>query len=131
MKRAGVVLIALLFAACEGGDGACATEALPADCAPLYPADSFDELHRRTLLPKCASGGCHDSYAAKGGLNVATADAAYQSLVGEGRVVVDGCSSLLERIDSDDPSWVMPPGHGLSLAERCVIHTWVREGARR
>lgn len=131
MRRWAGCLIGLcgLLVACDDGASPCVIDAPPADCAPLYPP-TFDQVYARTLMPTCALGGCHDAYAAKGMLVLDTPDAAYDALVQGGRAD-PGCAMLLERIDSHEPGWQMPPGQRLSTAERCAVHQWINAGALR
>ena len=41
------------------------------------------------------------------------------------------CSLVVERMVSEDPKQLMPPGSMLSEAERCVIVQWIQDGAKR
>jgi hypothetical protein len=144
LLRAGLSVAALLSAvafggACGGGD-ACVTDFPGASgpCSPLY-APTFADVYTRTLETTCAQAGaeCHSSAGIQGGLFFATADSAYGLLLGENgvpaRVVPGdpGCSTLIERLESSDPSKLMPPKAKLSDAEICAIVEWIQQGAKR
>ncbi len=103
----------------------------PVPCDPLYEP-TFDALHARTLVPSCAlDGGCHTSDRPAAGLDLEDADAAWDGLTA--RIDADdlGCTTLISRVDSPDPAFVMPPGAPLDEAERCVLRLWVQAGAPR
>jgi Planctomycete cytochrome C len=122
--------------ACSSDGPACVS--VTTDCSPLY-APSFDDIFSRTLAPTCAQPGsaCHSTSGLQGGLYFATATSAYALLLGEGNVaatVVPGdasCSPLVERLESNDPATLMPPGSKLSDAEICAVVQWIQEGAKR
>ena len=115
--------------------------ALPAECAPLYVASSYDEVLEKTLIPSCSVGGgaCHAPQGAKGGLifDAQNPDQSWSALVdGDGgppRVVAGDaeCSPLVHRLLSTEPGVQMPPGKALSEAERCAVVQWIRAGAPR
>jgi hypothetical protein len=118
---------------------ACVT-GLSLDCKPLYEPPTYQAIFDHTFHPTCAagSGTCHTADAAKAGLVFADADHAYALLLGTdgGRPrVVPGdpaCSLIMERLDSTDPSFHMPPGSiSLSAAELCAIAQWIAQGAKR
>ena len=131
----GVALFVWGSVACaDTGETTCLPE-LPADCAPLY-APTFDQVYTQTLQAKCAvaGGACHSSEGAKGGLILEGIDVAYANLVeADGRIVPfePGCGELSRRLESTDPTVVMPVGGGLSEPERCAIQMWIRAGAAR
>jgi hypothetical protein len=122
--------------ACSSDGPACVS--VTSDCSPLY-APTFDEIFSRTLSPTCAQpgAGCHSSGGIQGGLYFATADSAYALLLGDSTAaatVVPGdasCSVLVERLESNDPATLMPPGSKLSDAEICAVVQWIQEGAKR
>lgn len=120
------MLLAFLLAC---GSGTCAD--VTADCDPLYEP-TFDNLHERTFAPSCAlEGGCHASDDPSRGLDLSEKEAAYDALqdyVGDPEL---GCNPLVARVDSDQDSFVMPPGSPLPEAERCAIRQWVEAGAQR
>lgn len=142
-----------MFALCPacGGDDTAAqddgggpmlhcVDPLPLDCEPTFPP-TFDELYTRRIATTCgaASTGasCHSEAGAQAGLVMADADGAYAALLGEldgrARVVPDKpeCSVLMQRLDSDDLSVVMPVGSPLSEGERCAFRQWIANGAER
>lgn len=137
LRRAVVAAAMLQGAACSDRGSACVT-GLPAECSPLYPP-TFDQIFSRTLAPTCAQPGgvCHASAGVQGGLLFITADDSYAMLLGQSggsaRVVPGNpaCSPLVERLESTDPSTVMPPEAPLSEAEKCSIRTWIESGAKR
>ena len=127
--------------ACDGGDTdpeECIDSVPPAGCAPPYPPD-FHHVYQNTLIPGCASGGgaCHELEAARGALGFGDENATHQTLVSpaSGRpTVIPGdanCSLLTVRMETSDPTLLMPPGYQLSTAERCAVAEWVRAGAPR
>ena len=146
MRRAWLFLAAILGVGCGssssgGGDGApaCVTPP-PADCQSLYDPPSYQTIFDQTFRRTCGvgSGTCHTSDAAKGGLVFEDADVAYGLLMGtiDGRKRViprdPGCSLLMERIESTDPSFQMPPGDTpLSAPAQCAISKWIAGGAAR
>ncbi len=125
---------------CSLGLGGCSDDcvAVPVDCAPLY-APSFDNVFTRTLVPTCASGGssCHAPSGGRGGLVFEDQAAAYDALVGHAagsggtRVIAGdaGCSLLVQKLESTDEAFQMPPGSPLSAPERCAIEQWIADGA--
>jgi hypothetical protein len=125
----------MLMVGCASSEGE-ECVAIPSACAPLYEP-TFENIYSQTFASKCSVGNtaCHSTSAAKGDLVLEGMDAAYESLMAAGyeRVNVDepGCGVLAQRIESDDSGYVMPLGAKLSDAERCSIHLWVRDGAKR
>lgn len=108
----------------------------PGECqdAPLL---SFDELHASILAPSCGEGiSCHvadDRPAAD--IRFDDVDLAYATLTDPTRaLVVPGaphCGGMIQRIESTDPFWRMPPAVPLDPAARCAIIAWIRAGAPR
>ena len=138
--------IATAFCGCAGTTESSSTclEALELDCTPAYEP-SYDAIYDDLLSKTCgaASTGsvCHfgpTAREAQGQLALSDRDQAYDSLLGntDGRVRVrpgePECSSLVQRLESDDPAFRMPVGSAaLSVAERCVVRQWIADGARR
>ena len=127
----------------SGGDAgvACVTGLSPT-CKPLYDPPIYQTIFDKTFHPTCAtgSGSCHTSDFAAGGLVFENADDAYSMLMqqskmyGEARVVPGdaGCSLIVEKIESSDPSFRMPRGTiPLSAPEKCAIELWIANGAKR
>ncbi len=145
LSRAATVLAIAASAgaaaqACTSSSGGPASPAcvqgLSTACQPLYSPPTFDTLYAKLLVPTCASGNgtCHTSDAAKGGLVFASADDAYDRLVGKGRVTPSdpACSLLMKRVTSTDPNFHMPPGPtSLSAGEQCALVQWISAGAKR
>lgn len=135
-RFAAIVAAAAATRGC-GGRSDCVAD-VPLDCAPLYEP-TFDNIHQRTLIPSCAVSGasCHAAEGGQGGLVFSDADSSYAALLGTGgqrpRVAPGdpGCSLIVERLWSSDPSVVMPRGAPLSEAERCVFTQWIAGGAKR
>jgi len=132
------------LAACSssGGDGpsgpACVTP-MSLECKPLYDPPSYQNIFQQTFQKSCAVGvgTCHTSDGAKGGLVFADANTAYALLLGQqgGRQRVvpgnPGCSLLMERLQSTDPTFRMPLGdQPLLPAEVCAITQWIANGAK-
>ena len=131
IARSFIFLVLLCFGAChDGDDGACVD--IPAECAPLYEP-TFQNVYSNTIAPKCTVGGssCHGA----GGhhFEFQGIDVAYDAFLRFGLVDPEnpGCGDIARRIESDNPSYVMPIGSKLSEAERCAIHLWIRAGAQR
>ena len=129
--RLCIAMCSLLVAACADSEDLTCIDS-PVDCAPLYEP-TFENVYANTIAPKCAVGGssCHGSgghHFEFQGINVA-----YDAFLRFGLVdpAAPGCGALERRIASDDPSYVMPVGAKLSDAERCAIHLWIRDGAKR
>src|SRR5262245_31486893 len=91
-------------------------QSLNTNCSPLYNP-TFEEIHRMTLTRTCALAGsaCHAPEGAQGGLILSNIDQAYALLLGTdgGRARVKPndpkCSLLMQKLESTDPSFVMPP----------------------
>lgn len=132
MRLLALVAAATAWAGCGGGgEGSCVEVDLA--CQPLYQP-TFDQIHQRTLVPKCALSGtaCHSNEGAKNGLSLEDPDTAYDLLLGSRATPGDSsCSLLIRRIESDDSDFQMPPGSPLGAAERCAIIQWVEAGAER
>ena len=113
---------------------------LTTSCAATYAPPTFDTIFTNIFQPNCAvgTGTCHTSDFAAGGIVFADASHAYDTLLGAdgGTPFVlpgdPGCSTLMKRLESNDPSYHMPRGPTfLSLADRCTIVQWIGEGAQR
>ncbi len=135
----GLAAALLALPACGSGGDGCVT-GIPGDptpCSPLY-TPTFDQIFMRTLAPTCAQPGaeCHSSAGIMGGLYFASENSAYDLLLGKdgdpARVIPGdpGCSTLVERLESTDPTQLMPPGAKLSDAEICAIVEWIEQGAK-
>jgi hypothetical protein len=136
MLRALALLLVVAAAACGGDDGPTCVQ-VSTDCTPLYEP-TFTNLFDRTFQPTCgvAGGSCHSAEGHKAGLVFADVDQAYDLLLGtDGRARVTpgdpGCSLLVERTESEDPGFQMPPRDPLDEATRCTIRQWIANGADR
>lgn len=125
-------------AGCTSDDGpgppACVGDPSPT-CKPEYDPPAYATIYTKILHPTCASGSgtCHTSDAAMGGLVFEDPDRAYDLLL-RSRVVPGNpsCSLLMERLESNDPSFRMPRGDvPLNPAEICTIAKWIAAGAPR
>jgi cytochrome c len=110
------------------------------DCQPAFPP-TYTELYDNLLGETCGGpstgSSCHGREGKKAGLVLSDRTEAYDYLLG----MIDGrsrvapakpeCSLLEQRLDSDDPGFVMPPGAKLSAAERCSVRQWIAGGAKR
>jgi hypothetical protein len=148
--RAGVwlgVAVALAVVA-STGSSACSSSAatdppcvtgLTTSCAATYAPPTFDAIFMNILQPNCAvgTGTCHTSDFAAGGIVFANESEAYATLLGSGGTAFvipkdPGCSTLMKRLESADPTYHMPKGSTfLSLGDRCTITQWIGEGAAR
>jgi len=145
-----LLALVLLAAACDGDDagsdgghdggrGRC-LDPLPLDCEPTYPP-TFQAFYEKRIVRTCGAAGtggsCHGPEGQKGGLVLSSADQAYDSLLGEldGRPrVIPGdpeCSILEQRLESEDPDFLMPVGMPLTEGERCAVRQWIADGAER
>jgi len=135
---------ALWLASCgddasTGGDGGveCLSE-LNLDC-DIAIQPTFDGFYESQLRSTCSAGGgtCHGPEGASGGLVLSDPDDAYDYLLGrmDGRArVLPGnpeCSILIQRLESDDPDFVMPVRNQLDEGVRCAVRQWVANGAQR
>jgi Planctomycete cytochrome C len=148
-SQSWIILLALglLGGACNdddaNGDGRDAGRAncLPAlslDCEPTYPA-TFEAFFEHRIARTCgaASTGmsCHGPDGNQGGLVLSDMDESYDALLGgiDGKPrVIPGdpeCSILMQRLESEDPEFVMPVGMRLSEGERCAVRQWIAAGA--
>jgi hypothetical protein len=143
-------VLATLAFACNGddgdGDGGDAgrgrcLDPLPLDCELLYQP-TFQDFHERRIVRTCGAAGtggsCHaPEGAGQSGLVLGEADDAYRALLDDSRGmarVIPGdpeCSLLVQRLESDDPDFMMPPGDKLSDRELCSIRLWIANGAER
>ena len=134
------VACALLFLSCSStssapSDPPCVTGLTPS-CQGLYDPPAFQTIFDKILHPTCGvgSGTCHTADAAMGGLVLENADDAYARLVDGRRVVAGdpGCSLIMKRLTSSDPSYRMPKGPTPLLpAAQCTIVQWIAAGAKR
>jgi hypothetical protein len=142
--RRRVALFLVLLAGCPSPEDPPAeppcVSGLSASCAAQYDPPDFATIHAKILKPTCASGRgtCHTSDAKKGGLVFEDADASYAMLLGKdgsrARVVPGdpGCSLIMKRLTSTDPSFHMPPGStSIAPGEQCTIVQWIARGAAR
>ena len=141
MWRVGLALSISLGACGDSAPaGARCVTGLDLACKPLYQDTSFQTLFDRIIRPTCASsaGQCHTSGGHEAGLVLEDADAAHALLRGTmgGRARVTpgdpACSLLVERLESGDPAFRMPPSsQPLSAAARCNFTLWIAQGATR
>ena len=144
-RSAAATLFAMAMgfvAACGGDDtddGAAPMRCVERDasaCTPLYEP-TWDRVFSETIQPSCGvpGGACHgDSTAigASGGFLVTDMDATHAMLLDGGWVEAgdEQCSELMFRLDTDDNSFLMPPGtQPLADNERCSVAQWIAEGA--
>lgn len=139
-RAALVVAAACTLAACSGKSSAAQCVKVSTDCAPLYPP-TFDQMFTNTLHKTCGSAAtgssCHAASGMMGGLVFANESQAYQLLLetsptfGVKRVIPGNpsCSLVVEKLESSDPKFQMPPGAPLSAEERCSIEQWIANGA--
>lgn len=111
---------------------------LSGECSTLYDPPTFHVIFERILHPTCAQGlgTCHTADGGMGGLVFEVEADAYARLLGDtggrARVTPDEpqCSLLLQRLQSQDPGYRMPPGPTPLLdSELCTITQWILQGA--
>lgn len=136
---AGTLALAACASPSPKPEAACVS-GLHTDCRPLYDPAVFPTIFEKILQPTCAQGRgtCHTSDAAMGNLVMEDADETYARLLGQfdGRARVTpgdpSCSVLVERLESDDSDFRMPPGPTpLDAGARCDIVQWIAGGAAR
>jgi hypothetical protein len=141
-----LVAAASLLACSNGGNGSsddadvpCVT-GLDAGCAATYDPPTYDAIYSGILVSNCAvgTGTCHTSDFAPDGLVFADETTSYDTLlaVNGGTALVlpgnPGCSTLMKRLESTDPSYHMPKGPSfLSAGDLCTIVQWISQGAPR
>lgn len=148
LVRAGALVLtvapsAVAFLACSSSsaptDPPCVAN-LSRSCAPTYATHTFDTVFSSILHPNCAvgTGTCHTADFKAGGLVLADETSAYSILLGTdgGAPLVipknPGCSTLIKRLESTDPSYHMPRGSSsLSAGDLCTIVQWIDDGATR
>jgi hypothetical protein len=126
----------------SGDDDAAQAECVPAPQPPCVANINvnFESLHTNLFAQRCGTNGagCHGANAPQGDLVLTSPDAAYAALLGtdgtRSRVIAGDptCSSLMQRLETDDAVLRMPRGEG-KLAEglRCAVRKWIDEGAAR
>jgi hypothetical protein len=156
VKRSGSSRLATALACCalslwgcngdDGGGGSAGgggadmcLEDVELDCGPAFQP-TFESLWENELSTCGASStgsSCHGPDGGQAGLYLTDIDEAYDLLLDPPDTsprVLPGdpeCSPLIQRIESDDASFVMPPGTPLSESVRCAIRQWVANGAER
>lgn len=141
-RTAELLAVAVALAACNGSSAAseppCVT-GLDAGCAATYAPPTFTAIFTNILQPNCAvgTGTCHTSDFAAGGIVFEQQTTAYDTLLGTsgGTAYVNpgdpGCSTLMKRLESTDPSYHMPRGTSfLSAGDLCTITQWIYAGAQ-
>jgi hypothetical protein len=131
-----------LSLSCGSGDdetpvNQCVT--LPATCPPgITP--SYSEIYTTIFAKSCGATGsgpsCHGPDGRQGGLGLYDVDGAYSDLLGmtggHARVLPEKpqCSILVERLNSDDPTFRMPYMElKLDPGLLCAVQTWIQNGA--
>jgi hypothetical protein len=123
--------------ASSAGDPPCVTGLTPS-CAATYAPPTYDTIFTNIFQSNCSvgTGTCHTSDFAAGGLVFADESTSYATLLGSNgstALVVPndpGCSTLMKRLTSTDPSYHMPRGStSLSAGDLCTIVQWIDEGA--
>jgi len=141
-----MIAVSLALPGCSAGEGSSApadppcVTGLTTSCAATYAPPTFDTIFTAILQPNCAvgTGTCHTPDFAAGGVVFADASAAYETLLapdgGTALVLADdpGCSTLMKRLESTDPSYHMPRGpSSLSAGDLCTVVQWISSGAAR
>jgi hypothetical protein len=128
------------FASCSDVPTPTCVPDLSPSCQPLYDPPTYQSLFDNILHPTCASGSgtCHTADFAPAGLVFEDANRAYALLLGTSGApprVLPGnpaCSLIMERLESKDPSFRMPPGSApLSAPALCTFVQWIARGAQR
>jgi hypothetical protein len=114
-------------------------ENLNVDCTELrIDPPVYGRIFGEIMHPQCAVGSsCHGTEGAMGGLVLATADEAYDALLGlkggTKHVLPNDpkCSPLMVRLESRDPNFQMPRGSRLTEPELCDFVQWIKKGAQK
>jgi hypothetical protein len=136
---AAACVLAIAAVSCGSGSEDCIS--LPDSCSPAFSTD-YNTIYGKVFSTRCGTATgvmtCHGTIGNQGGLTLADADGAFNSLLGAGAAharVLPGdpaCSPLMARLTTADASLRMPKGEA-PLAEGviCAIQSWIREGASR
>jgi hypothetical protein len=137
MKRL-VLVLALALAV-----GACGGEESTTDQDPVVPEPALSSIHENVFTRSCIAGACHDSSSPAAALDLSTAAAAYEGLVGKPTLIVpekmlvvpgdpDG-SFLIAKLrgelgpDEGEPMpYANPPLHDDVIG---AIEAWIASGA--
>lgn len=143
LRKLSIALVLAMSASACAPEADGAAQCLPEldrACTPLYEP-TFDMIYENRIGATCGSaqtgGSCHGAAGKMGGLDMSSAELAYDHLLGiaDDRARVKPgdpeCSELMRRLESKDASYAMPPGAPLSAAERCSIMLWIDRGAER
>jgi hypothetical protein len=132
-------VLALATVACKSGPASpSCVSGLSSDCAASYSPPAFAMIFTGILQPNCAvgTGTCHTPDFVAGGVVFADQTDSYNLLLGMGGGTAyvlpgdPGCSVLMERLESTDPSFHMPRGTNfLSSGDLCTIIQWISMGA--
>jgi hypothetical protein len=139
------LVVACAIPACGSHDDAATTDppcvaGLTASCQATYDPPTFDAIFTNIFQSSCAvgTGTCHTSDFGAGGIVFANESDSYATLLGSngGTAYVlpndPGCSTLMKRLESSDPSYHMPRGpNSLSAGDLCTIVQWISNGAPR
>jgi hypothetical protein len=140
MRRITSALLLLVAACGDSGpvDEPCVKN-LDLNCAALYDPPTYTALFQNILHPTCASGHgtCHTSDFAPRGLIFEDQQQSYGMLmgtIGGKQRVIPGdpsCSLLIRRLESQTPSYRMPPGNtSLTQPQLCTFVKWIAQGAQ-
>jgi hypothetical protein len=141
LRRTLALLLTAPLVACSTSSpppGPPCVSGLTPECAATYSPPAFAMIFTGILQPNCAvgTGTCHTPDFDAGGLVFADQTRAYDLLVAPdgGTAYVTpgdpGCSTLMKRLESTDPSYHMPRGPNfLSSGDLCTIVQWISQGA--
>ena len=143
--RAAIPLLAIsiLASACAGDGGSFRAPSTTSTSTTMGGSmgASLSDIQDDIFTPACGFGGCHDSFTAAGDLDLSTAQASFDELVGIDSLcgtavrVVPGdsdASYLMDKLgDGASPCGiVMPIGAAqLSDGELADIRSWIEDGA--
>ena len=120
-------------------DPPCVTGLTPS-CAATYAPPTYDTIFTNIFQSNCSvgTGTCHTPDFGAGGLVFADESTSYATLLGSNGSTAlvlpndPGCSTLMKRLTSSDPSYHMPRGStSLSNGDLCTIVQWIDKGAQR
>lgn len=141
---AGFAVFAIFSAfGCANADDTSADETSVANLEP-----TLENVQKHVFTPACATSGCHTAETAAGGLDLSTADASYEALVGKPALNGIAAENHWKLVTPEDPDLSflcrkleqpgmgegapMPPGEYMVKQEYVeLVEDWIADGAQR
>ena len=138
-----LLAISILASACAGDGGSSGAPSTTSTSTTMGGgmSASLGDIQDDIFTPACGFGGCHDSFTAAGDLDLSTAQASFDELVGVDSLcgsavrVVPGdpnASYLMDKLgDGASPCGIVMPigAPQLSDSELAEIRSWIQAGA--